>query len=124
LGSSLIWINGPARDHRTLAASFGGNFMIPLKAAAAALFAAMLTVSQAEAQVTVDVSKITCDQYITQRITHTRSVNIWISGFYAGRRNDPVLDTQQLERNSSKLSRFCEQNRDMLLLDAVGALKK
>ena len=98
--------------------------MIPLKAAAAALFAAMLTVSQAEAQVTVDVSKITCDQYITQRITHTRSVNIWISGFYAGRRNDPVLDTQQLERNSSKLSRFCEQNRDMLLLDAVGTLKK
>lgn len=98
--------------------------MVALRAAVAALLAVMLTVSQVEAQVMVDVSKITCDQYITQRITHTRTVNIWLSGFYAGRRNNPVLDTKELERNANKLSRFCEYNRDMLLLDAVGALKK
>ncbi|MGT2500350.1 HdeA/HdeB family chaperone [Bradyrhizobium guangxiense] len=97
--------------------------MVPSRAASAALLAATLLVSQAEAQVMVDVSKITCEQYITQRITHTRTVNIWLSGFYAGRRNNPVLDTQQLERNGNRLSRFCESNRDMLLLDAVGALK-
>ena len=97
--------------------------MVPLRAATAALLAATLMASHAEAQVLVDVSKITCDQYITQRITHTRSVNIWLSGFYAGRRNNPVLDTQQLERTANKLSRFCEYNREMLLLDAVAALK-
>lgn len=80
--------------------------------------------SRAAAQVLVDVSKITCDQYITQRITHSRTVNVWLSGFYAGRRNNPVVDTQALERKSNKVSRFCEQHRDMPLLDAVEAAAK
>ena len=72
---------------------------------------------------TIDVSKITCDQYITQRITHMRTVNVWLSGFYAGRQNNPVIDTQGVERNGNKLSRFCESHRDMPLMDAVGAAK-
>lgn len=90
----------------------------------AGLAGAGLLTSQAGAQVLVDVSKITCDQYITQRITHSRTVNIWLSGFYAGRRNNPVVDTQALERNSNKVSRFCESHRDMPLLDAVEAAAK
>jgi len=95
-----------------------------MKAKTAGLLAGALIVTQAEAQVTVDVSKITCDQYITQRITHTRTVNIWLSGFYAGRRNNPVVDTQSLGRSGNKLSRFCESHREMPLLDAVEAVSK
>lgn len=85
---------------------------------------AVAATASASAQVMVDVSKITCDQYITQRITHSRTVSIWLSGFYAGRRNKPVVDTQALDRNSNKLSRFCESNREMPLLDAVEAIAK
>jgi acid stress chaperone HdeB len=86
--------------------------------------AAATVTSRADAQVLVDVSRITCDQYITQRITHSRTVSIWLSGFYAGRRNNPVVDTQALDRNSNRLSRFCESHRDMPLLDAVEAAAK
>ena len=88
------------------------------------LSGAVTIAATADAQVMVDVSRMSCDQYITQRVTHSRTVNIWLSGFYAGRRNKPVVDTQGLERNSNKLSRFCESNREMPLLDAVEAVLK
>ena len=72
-----------------------------------------------------DVSKISCDQYITQRITHMQTgANVWLAGFYAGRRNNPVVDTHALNRNGNKLSRFCELHREMPLLDAVEANTK
>ncbi|RTE90228.1 hypothetical protein D6B98_26975 [Bradyrhizobium sp. LVM 105] len=89
-----------------------------------ALFGATAAIGAAEAQVMVDVSKITCDQYITQRITHSQTVNVWLSGFYAGRRNNPMVDTQALSRNANRVSRFCESHRDMQLLDAVEAVMK
>jgi acid stress chaperone HdeB len=88
------------------------------------LFGATAAIGAAEAQVMIDVSKITCDQYITQRITHSQTVNVWLSGFYAGRRNNPMVDTQALNRNANRVSRFCESHRDMQLLDAVEAVIK
>ncbi|WP_283808451.1 hypothetical protein [Bradyrhizobium sp. AS23.2] len=39
-------------------------------------------------------------------------------------RNGLVVDTEALDRNSNKLSRFCEYNREMPLLDAVEAIAK
>jgi acid stress chaperone HdeB len=93
--------------------------MLLTRAGVAAVFSVIMAM-RAEAQVTLDVSKITCDQYVAQRITHSRTVNIWLSGYYAGRSNKPVVDVQALERRGDKLSRFCESHRDMLLLDAVG----
>ncbi|MBR1086585.1 hypothetical protein JQ621_03760 [Bradyrhizobium manausense] len=97
--------------------------MFPSRATFAGIPAVILMVAQADAQVTIDVSKITCDQYLTQRITHTRTVNVWLAGFYAGRQNNPVVDVQAVERNGNKLSRFCETHRDMPLMDAIGAAK-
>ena len=96
----------------------------PTKATVLGALAAIVLAPQAHAQVLVDVSKISCDQYITQRITHMQTVNVWLAGFYAGRRNNPVVDTQALNRNGNKLSRFCESHREMPLLDAVEANTK
>jgi acid stress chaperone HdeB len=98
--------------------------MFQIKTITAAALAAFLLAVPATAQVLVDVSKITCDQYITQRITHMQTVNVWLSGFYAGRRNNPVVDTQALNKNANRISRFCESHREMPLLDAVEANAK
>lgn len=97
--------------------------MLLSKATVAGIPAVILMVAQANAQVTIDVSKISCDQYLTQRITQTRTMNVWLAGFYAGRQNNPVVDVQAVERSGNKLARFCESHRDMPLMDAVGAAK-
>ncbi|MBM7482328.1 hypothetical protein ACVWWI_004361 [Bradyrhizobium sp. USDA 3686] len=95
--------------------------MVQTRAIVLGAFAALLLAVPAKAQVLVDVSKISCDQYITQRITHMQTVNVWLAGFYAGRRNNPVVDTQALNKNGNKLSRFCESHREMPLLEVVEA---
>jgi acid stress chaperone HdeB len=97
--------------------------MLWSKVTFAGIPAVILMVAQADAQVTIDISKISCHQYLTQRITHTRTMNVWLSGYYAGRQNNPLIDVQAVERSANKLSRFCESHRDMPLMDAVGAAK-
>ena len=50
---------------------------------------ALLVVSAAPAQVTIDVSEITCDQYVLdQVVTDFRTITAWLLGFYSGRRNN------------------------------------
>ena len=48
--------------------------------------------STVQAQVTVDVAKITCRQYLTGKIATPRSVANWLSGYFHGERGDTTLD--------------------------------
>jgi hypothetical protein len=120
----LIWIKQAAPDRLQRAGIHRKENMVQTRVIVLGAFAALLLAAPAKAQVLVDVSKISCDQYITQRITHMQTVNVWLAGFYAGRRNNPVVDTQALNKNGNKLSRFCESHREMPLLDAVEANTK
>ena len=79
----------------------------------------LLTASQVQAQVTVDVAKITCDQFIQHKITTPRYIAIWLSGFYAGKRNELVVDVQKLEQNAADMLAYCVLNREVLLTQAV-----
>ena len=82
---------------------------------------AILVVSGAQAQVTIDVSKITCDQFLQHKVSNPRFIAIWLSGFYAGKRNNPVVDTQTMEGNADRVSAYCDLNRKMALMQAVEA---
>jgi len=79
----------------------------------------ILLVSGAQAQITIDMSKITCDQFLQHKVGNPRVIAAWLSGFYAGKRNNPVVDQQTLERNVDKVSAFCDSNRKTLLMQAV-----
>ena len=80
---------------------------------------ALLVVSAAPAQVTIDVSKITCGQYVLDQVTDFRTLNAWLDGFYSGRRNNTVVDVQALERIADKVEEYCRSHRDMALMQAV-----
>jgi len=68
--------------------------------------------SSAIAQVTVDVSKITCDQYVHSRIAAPRLVGAWLSGYYNAKRDNLTLDLQNFEANLTKLEQFCYQEKN------------
>jgi len=85
---------------------------------------AVLVVSAALAQATIDVGKITCDQYVLNKVADARTVAIWLDGFYAGRVNDTVVDPQQLERHAARVSQYCKSNRDMVLIQAFEAMQE
>ncbi len=60
------------------------------------LMFALAAVPTARAQLTLDVSKITCEQYTGHKITNAQNIAIWLSGYYHGKHGDTTLETQQL----------------------------
>jgi hypothetical protein len=96
--------------------------MIKLILAALGLILALETIPLAQAQVTLDVSKITCEQYNAYKVTNPQNIAIWVNGYYHGKRGDVTLETQRLVENARKLRDYCRRNRETLVLEAVETL--
>src|SRR5262245_25367556 len=60
-----------------------------------------------KAQITVDISKITCEQFNV--LEKQDSVAIWLSGFYHGQKRDPVLEINVFEETVRKYRAACRQ---------------
>jgi hypothetical protein len=74
------------------------------------------------AQVTVDVAKITCEQYTGYKITDPRNIGMWLSGYYNGKRGNTIIDTQGLAANADKLKEYCILHPDVLVMQATETL--
>jgi hypothetical protein len=85
---------------------------------------ALGSASSADAQVTIDAAKITCDQFTLYRITDPQNVAIWLSGYYHGQRNDTTVDTLELAAYLQKLKDFCNLNPEAKVMQAVEAMLK
>ena len=79
----------------------------------------LLSASEAPAQMTVDVAKITCEQYILYKITNPKNIAMWLSGYYHGKINNTVLDTGTLEKNADKLRDYCLTNPNTPVMQAA-----
>jgi hypothetical protein len=95
---------------------------LPALAVALGLILALEKVPPAQAQVTLDVSKITCEQYNAYKVTNPQNIAIWVNGYYHGKRGDVTLETQRLVENARKLRDYCRRNRETLVLEAVETL--
>jgi acid stress chaperone HdeB len=91
---------------------------------ASILSSMVFTTDFARAQVTVDVSKVTCDQYVHSKISTPNLIAAWMSGYYNAKRNTRVVDLQALEENVSKLQNYCydEKNFKVTVMKAVEQL--
>jgi methionine synthase I (cobalamin-dependent) len=69
-----------------------------------------LLVLQARAQVTLDLSKVTCEQYVGYKITDPKNIAIWLSGYFNGKRGNTIIDTQEFNANTKKLQDYCFRN--------------
>ena len=71
-----------------------------------------------QAQVTVDVSKITCEQFMFSKVDQ-RTLATWLSGYYHGKHGGTVVDFGALQREADKVEDYCRLNLDMTVMDAV-----
>jgi hypothetical protein len=60
----------------------------------------------AQAQVTIDVSKITCEQFFTLR-GDPDAIAIWLGGYYHGKQNNTVVALQEFKDNVKNLRAAC-----------------
>jgi hypothetical protein len=75
--------------------------------------------SSSQAQTSIDVSKITCEQYNLFKVADPQKIAIWLSGYYHGTRNDMVLETQRLQDDAEEVGKFCDLNPKTRVLEAV-----
>jgi acid stress chaperone HdeB len=99
------------------------KFMTKTKVALPALVLALFTVSTAQAQVLIDVSKITCEQFILWKVTDPDKIALWLSGYYNGKRGNTIIDTKSLEENENRVKDYCRANNlKPTVMQAVEAL--
>ena len=100
------------------------------------LFAPIL----ARAQVSIDVSKITCDEYVHDKIPTSDFISFpavgslearamlsrwlianWLSGYFHAKRHNWIINVESFEDNVSKLTNYCydEKNFKVPLTEAI-----
>jgi len=96
--------------------------MIPKPIATGIVFSSIVfATASTQAQVVVDVSKITCDQFVHAKIATPLYLAAWLSGYYNAKRNNRIVDLQALEGNMNKVKNYCydEKNFKVPVMKAV-----
>jgi acid stress chaperone HdeB len=70
-----------------------------------------------QAQVTIDTTKITCQQFLAGELTDTRTLGIWLNGYVNGARGKTLIEP--LSAGHISLVHYCEDHVNALVLDAA-----
>ena len=77
-----------------------------------------LAARDASAQV-VDIAKISCKQFLLGNVVRRDYLALWLSGYYNGTHNDPIIETSTVQNIANKVGNYCHANLDDTLMDAI-----
>jgi len=89
---------------------------------AVSLAALVLPVAAAAAQVTVDITKVTCREFLLGRVVSTERMALWFSGYYNGKRGATMIDASAIKPNAGKVQDYCGLHQDETVMHAVEVL--
>ena len=78
--------------------------------------------SAASTQVMVDVSKMTCDQFVKYKVADPKLIAAWLSGYFHGKRGDAMVDMLKLNSDADAVEAYCFKNHDALLMPSVESI--
>jgi acid stress chaperone HdeB len=88
-----------------------------------AIIVTAIATSAGQAQVTVDVAKITCGQFLAYSIGDPKDIALWLNGYYTGKRGGgTVIDTQALKAHYDQIRGYCLVNQNTPVMQAVETL--
>ena len=109
----LIWIKPFSRSlEKSMWFILVEDYLMYSKLAAAGLLIVLASASSVQAQMSLDVSKITCDQFVHHKIGNPRMIAIWLSGYYNGQRNKLTIDLQNVEAMADKIKTYCDEHKN------------
>jgi acid stress chaperone HdeB len=73
----------------------------------------------AHAQVTVEMTKITCEQYILFAMGNPKDISMWMIGYYSGKRNNTTFNLGEFLESSKKVMDYCQTNLKTTVMDAA-----
>ena len=71
------------------------------------------------AQVKVDMSLITCKQYLSSAAERREMIASWISGYFRASRSQPVFDFQRFANNKKAVENYCKKRGGETLMSAI-----
>jgi hypothetical protein len=77
---------------------------------------ALVGLQAVQAQVTIDITKITCNQFLAGQLTDSRTLAIWMNGYVNGERKKTLVVPPVGENN---LIDYCVNHTNALVLDAA-----
>ena len=78
------------------------------------LAAILATSPAARAQVMLDISKVTCDQWVKYQVANPKFIAMWLSGYFHGKRGDTMIDTQKLIADADAVENYCFKTQKRL----------
>jgi len=72
-----------------------------------------------KAVVKLEMSEITCRQFINYSFDKQEAVGAWMSGYWNAARNIETLDIDRYKANSKRVSDYCKRNRKQTLMATI-----
>ena len=71
------------------------------------------------AQISADMNRITCGNWLGYSPEVQNFVRFWMSGYYNAAANNNVLNYDRLQRNSAKIATYCKKHKSESLPTAI-----
>jgi acid stress chaperone HdeB len=75
--------------------------------------------SFARAQMTIDVSKISCREFVTSTLFEPDHIALWLNGYYNGARGNTALNVSGLKDYLGRLNNYCLHNQEVMIMKAA-----
>jgi acid stress chaperone HdeB len=91
-----------------------------MKTTGSMLFAAMLLLPTVPANaVVLDLSTMTCKQFIESGDDTIKLVLTWMDGWYKGDSDEAIIDTEVFVNNAKKFGTYCAKNPTISIVNAA-----
>jgi acid stress chaperone HdeB len=94
------------------------NGVVAMKLFAGLLAAGMIACSPAWAD-DIDLSTMTCKQFLSAKDETIKLILTWLDGYYKDQDDPPVIDTDQFVDDAKKLGTYCGEHPDQGLITAA-----
>jgi acid stress chaperone HdeB len=96
---------------------------IIMKTTVSILFAAALILSSAPANaVVLDLSTMSCKQFVESGDDSIKMVLTWMDGWYKGDSDEAIIDTDVFVDNAKKFGAYCGKNPTVSIVNAAEAV--
>ena len=86
---------------------------------AAAMAAAMLAAAPALAENNLDLSKVTCKDFLAAGKDNISIILTWLDAYYLGKDDPPVIDFDRMAKSGQALGKYCGENGDATVAKAA-----
>src|SRR5262249_54859754 len=96
---------------------------IAMKTAASLMFAALLLATPVPANaVVLDLSTMSCKQFLESGDDPIKLVLTWMDGCYKGDSDEAIIDTNVFVENAKKFGAYCATNPTVSIVNAAEAI--